>query len=53
MGRRADTRYDDVEEERLSIAPQLRWQPDVSAVIYRESLSVTRDPGERDGTNTP
>ncbi|WP_372072926.1 TonB-dependent siderophore receptor [Tistrella mobilis] len=33
MGRRADTRYDDVEEERLSIAPQLRWQPDVDTQL--------------------
>ncbi|MBB4000295.1 TonB-dependent siderophore receptor [Aureimonas pseudogalii] len=28
IGRRADTRYDGVEEERLAIAPAIAWEPD-------------------------
>jgi iron complex outermembrane receptor protein len=43
MGRRADTRYDDVEEERLSIAPQLRWQPDAETQCHFQKTTAPVD----------
>ena len=33
VGRRADTRYDDVEEERFAIAPAVTWQPDADTTL--------------------
>ncbi|GAA5629279.1 ferrichrome outer membrane transporter/phage receptor [Brucella sp. NBRC 12953] len=33
IGRRAETRYDDVDEKRFGIAPSLRWQPDADTSL--------------------
>lgn len=43
VGRTADSRYDDVEEQRIGIAPSVKWEPDgdTSLVV---SGSYQRDP---------
>ncbi|MDE1145048.1 MAG: TonB-dependent siderophore receptor [Azospirillaceae bacterium] len=33
VGRRADTRYDDVKEERLAVSPAIKWQPDANTQL--------------------